>query len=93
MPVFYIGLILLTFLAAQLRLFPVGGYGDTFVDRLYHLFLPSVTVALYTSAIIMRNLTQPQSSRFWTPSTFNSPAPKDCPPRLILGTACAARTL
>ncbi|NOD77719.1 MULTISPECIES: ABC transporter permease [unclassified Ruegeria] len=56
MPVFYIGLVLLTFLAAQLRLFPVGGYGDTFGEKLYHLFLPSVTVALYTSAIIMRNL-------------------------------------
>jgi peptide/nickel transport system permease protein len=56
MPVFYIGLVLLTFLAAQLRLFPVGGYGDTFGERLCHLFLPSITVALYTSAIIMRNL-------------------------------------
>ncbi|ATF20208.1 ABC transporter permease [Phaeobacter gallaeciensis] len=56
MPVFYIGLILLTFLAAQLRWFPVGGYGDSFGARLYHLFLPSVAVALYTSAIIMRNL-------------------------------------
>ncbi|MDB6182621.1 ABC transporter permease [Paracoccus fistulariae] len=56
MPVFYIGLILLTFLAAQLRWFPVGGYGETFGERLYHLFLPAVAVALYTSAIIMRNL-------------------------------------
>lgn len=56
MPVFYIGLILLTFLAAQMRWFPVGGYGDTFAERLYHLFLPAMAVALYTSAIIMRNL-------------------------------------
>lgn len=56
MPVFYIGLILLTFLAAQLRLFPVGGYGDDFLSRLYHLFLPAMTIALYTSAILMRNL-------------------------------------
>lgn len=56
MPVFYIGLILLTFLAAQLRWFPVGGYGETLGERLYHLFLPAVAVALYTSAIIMRNL-------------------------------------
>ncbi len=56
MPVFYIGLILLTFLAAQLRWFPVGGYGETFFVRLHHLFLPAMTVALYTSAIIMRNL-------------------------------------
>jgi len=42
MPVFYIGLILLTFLAAQLHWFPVGGYGKTFGARLFHLFLPSV---------------------------------------------------
>lgn len=56
MPVFYIGLILLTLLAAHWRWFPVGGYGQTFGEQLYHLFLPSVTVALYTSAIIMRNL-------------------------------------
>ncbi len=56
MPVFDIGMILLTFLAAQLRWFPVGGYGETFGERLYHLFLPAVAVALYTSAIIMRNL-------------------------------------
>jgi peptide/nickel transport system permease protein len=56
LPVFYIGLILLTFLAAQLRWFPVGGSGDGFFGQLYYLFLPSMTVALYTSAIIMRNL-------------------------------------
>ncbi|MGB3313158.1 MAG: ABC transporter permease [Albidovulum sp.] len=56
MPVFYIGLVLLTFLAAQLRLFPVGGYGATFGENLFHLFLPAMTVALYTSAIVMRNL-------------------------------------
>jgi peptide/nickel transport system permease protein len=56
MPVFYIGLVLLTFLGAQLRWFPVGGYGEGFWSHMYHLFLPSVTVALYTSAIIMRNL-------------------------------------
>lgn len=56
MPVFYIGLLLLTFLAAQLRLFPVGGYGKGPADNLYHLFLPAMTVALYTSAILMRNL-------------------------------------
>ena len=55
-PVFYIGLLLLTFLAAFLRWFPVGGYGQTFWEHMYHLLLPALTVALYTSAIIMRNL-------------------------------------
>jgi len=56
MPVFYIGLLLLTVLAAQLRWFPVGGYGKTFLANLYHLILPAMSVALYTSAIILRNL-------------------------------------
>ncbi|SMP25095.1 ABC transporter permease [Shimia sagamensis] len=56
MPVFYIGLILLTFLAAKLRWFPVGGSGDGFWGQMHYLFLPAMTVALYTSAIIMRNL-------------------------------------
>ncbi|MEI2298321.1 ABC transporter permease [Ensifer sp. MJa1] len=56
MPVFYIGLVLLTVLAAQLRWFPVGGYGKTFLANLYHLILPALSVALYTSAIILRNL-------------------------------------
>lgn len=56
MPVFYVGLILLAFLAAKLRLFPVGGVGSGLVGQLYHLFLPAMAIALYTSAIILRNL-------------------------------------
>ena len=56
MPVFYIGLVLLTFFAARLRWFPVGGYGDTFGERLYSLFLPALTLALSLSAVLMRNL-------------------------------------
>ncbi|WOC16111.1 ABC transporter permease [Pseudochrobactrum sp. MP213Fo] len=55
-PVFYIGLLLLTVLAAKLRLFPVGGYGQTFAERLHHLFLPALSIALYISAIILRSL-------------------------------------
>ena len=56
MPVFYVGLVLLTFFGAQLHIFPVGGYGDNFVDHLYHLFLPALTLALSLSAVLMRNL-------------------------------------
>lgn len=55
-PVFYLGLILLTVLAANLQLFPVGGYGDGFLDHLYHLFLPALTLALSLAAVLMRNL-------------------------------------
>ncbi len=56
MPVFYIGLLLLTIFGAKLGWFPVGGYGDGFWEHLHHLFLPALTLALSLSAIIMRNL-------------------------------------
>lgn len=55
-PVFYVGLILLTVFAAWFRWFPVGGYGEGFADILWHLLLPSTTLALSFSAVIMRNL-------------------------------------
>ena len=55
-PIFYVGLLLLTVLGAWLRVFPVGGYGDTIGDHLYHLFLPALTLAFSLAAILMRNL-------------------------------------
>jgi peptide/nickel transport system permease protein len=56
MPVFYIGLILLITLAAGLRWFPVGGIGSGFIQDLYYLFLPALTLAMSLSAILLRNL-------------------------------------
>jgi peptide/nickel transport system permease protein len=55
-PVFYIGLVLLTVFAARLRWFPVGVFGETFPEQLYHLFLPALTLAFSLSAVLMRNL-------------------------------------
>lgn len=56
MPVFYIGIVLLTFLAARFHWFPVGGFGNGLLNNIYHLFLPAVTLALSLSAVLMRNL-------------------------------------
>ncbi len=56
MPVFYIGLQLLTVLAARLRWFPVGGYGEGFWEHLRYLFLPALTLGFNLAAILMRNL-------------------------------------
>ena len=56
MPVFYVGLVLLTLFSAGLHWFPVGGYGDTFGAHLDHLFLPAVTLAVSLAAVLMRNL-------------------------------------
>jgi len=58
MPVFYIGLVLLIVLAAGLHWFPVGGIGNGFVQNLYYLFLPALTLALSLSAVLLRNLRQ-----------------------------------
>ena len=55
-PVFYLGLVLLTVFAAGLRWFPVGGYGNSWGERLYSLFLPALTLALSLAAVLMRNL-------------------------------------
>ena len=56
MPVFYLGLILLITLAAGLGWFPVGGIGAGFVENLYYLFLPALTLALSLAMVLMRNL-------------------------------------
>ena len=56
MPAFYVGLLMLTVLAARLRLFPVGGYGDDLAGHLWHLLLPSISLALSLSAVLLRNL-------------------------------------
>ena len=56
MPVFYIGLVLLITFAAGLGWFPVGGIGHGFVENLYYLFLPALTLALSLSAILLRTL-------------------------------------
>ena len=56
MPVFYLGLILLITLAAGLGWFPVGGIGNSFVEDLYYLLLPALTLALSLAMVLMRNL-------------------------------------
>lgn len=55
-PVFYIGILLLTLVAAKTGLFPVGGYGSGFLDNLHHLVLPSFALALNFAAVLFRNL-------------------------------------
>lgn len=55
-PVFYIGLLLLISVAAGLGWFPVGGIGSNFVQDIYYLFLPALTMGVSLAAILMRNL-------------------------------------
>ncbi|MDR7505230.1 MAG: ABC transporter permease [Armatimonadota bacterium] len=55
-PGFWLGIILMLVFSLKLRLFPVSGFGATWVERLHHLVLPSFTVALALAAILIRNL-------------------------------------
>jgi ABC-type dipeptide/oligopeptide/nickel transport system permease component len=56
MPEFYLGILLMYVLAIKLPLFPVLGGGDLSVlsSRLYHLFLPALTLGIIMTAFISR---------------------------------------
>jgi peptide/nickel transport system permease protein len=57
MPSFWVGIILIRFLALGAgRLFPVGGYGEGLVGHLHSMFLPGLTVALSIAPLLIRSL-------------------------------------
>lgn len=56
MPGFWLGLNLLILLAVIFPLFPVSGYGRGIGDRIWHLFLPAMTIAFSLAPILIRTL-------------------------------------
>lgn len=56
MPQFWLGILMLLVFGLQLRLFPVGGWGETWPDHLRSLVLPALTEGLGTAALLVRNL-------------------------------------
>jgi len=56
MPSFWIAIMLMIVFSVKLGLLPVSGYGDTLPDKLAHLVLPCLTIALSLSAVITRSL-------------------------------------
>jgi len=55
MPSFWIALILILAFSVHTHLFPIAGYGENFVEHLYYLFLPALSIAVAGSAILVRN--------------------------------------
>ncbi|MBB3593569.1 peptide/nickel transport system permease protein [Rhizobium sp. BK529] len=53
-PDFYLGALLLIGFALNLGWFPINGGGTGFIDRMHHVFLPAVTLALVKAAFIGR---------------------------------------
>lgn len=56
MPAFWLGILLVLLLSVVFPVFPVSGYGGTFLDHLYHLALPAFVIALGTAALTIRSL-------------------------------------
>src|SRR5207245_2779976 len=44
------------FFGLTLHWFPVAGFGETFPQHVWYLFLPALTLALQLSAVLIRNL-------------------------------------
>ena len=55
-PSFWLGAMLIILFAVRLDWLPVSGYGNSLGDKLLHLILPGLTIALSLSAVIARSL-------------------------------------
>jgi peptide/nickel transport system permease protein len=56
MPAFWVGIILILLLSLKAGLFPVAGFGTTFLEHLHSIVLPGLTVALALTPILIRSL-------------------------------------
>ncbi len=55
-PPFWLGLMLIILFSVNLGLLPVSGYGETLGEKVAHLALPSLTIALSLSTMLTRSL-------------------------------------
>lgn len=55
-PPFWLGLMMIILFSVQLGVMPVSGYGSTIGEKIAHLILPALTVALSLSTVLTRSL-------------------------------------
>jgi peptide/nickel transport system permease protein len=55
-PNFWFGILLILLLSLGLHWFPVAGFGNTFQEHVWYLFLPALTLGLQLAAVLIRNL-------------------------------------
>ena len=56
MPVFWVGLMLLTVVAIPTGAFPVAGFGSGFIGHLHSIALPALTLAIGVAPVLVRSL-------------------------------------
>lgn len=56
MPSFWLGIVLTLYLSVRAGIFPSTGAGTGFSDRLWHLTLPALTIALSITPLLVRSL-------------------------------------
>lgn len=56
LPSFWLAIVFVLLFSVRLNWFPATGFGDSFVEHLHHIVLPSVTTALAMTPILVRNL-------------------------------------
>lgn len=55
-PAFWLGILLIQFVAIDTGIFPAGGYGSGFFGHIRSLFLPALTVAIGIAPLVIRSL-------------------------------------
>jgi peptide/nickel transport system permease protein len=56
LPSYWTGFVLILLFSVTLPIFPIGGYGTTWHQRFFNLFLPALTIALNIAPLVMRSL-------------------------------------
>ena len=93
LPSFWLGILLVEWLAVRAGLFPPSGFGDGFTGHLRSMFLPSLTAALAVSPLVLRalraELLKVSSAEYVTTARAKGLAPRRVAGRHMLRNALA----